>query len=196
MILPDHEIRKLAAGGMVRPYRPEQVQPSSYDVRLDRFVQLARPDWHEVIDLGGPSPDWMYAADLLPPRLQNPGSVHLQGLVLRTGEFCLGSTQEWVNIPDDLCCRVDGKSSLARKGLQIHSAGFVDPGYQGNITLEIINFGPRPVRLRYDCMIAQLEFVRLTSPAEKPYNGRYQGSKGAVTSRYLSDLVQRPEVLP
>lgn len=183
-VLPDHEIEKLAHGcgravgswstkPIIDPYEPGQLAPSSYDVRLAPVVKV--PQF-----LGRP-------IDLRKRVVQETLSYDMRecdGWMLKPGGFVLGSTVEMVDIPHNLVCRIEGKSSLARAGLQIHSAGYIDPGYRGTVTLEITNFGPDLIWLWPDVLIAQLSFEFLDSPCREPYQGRYQGSRGAVESRY------------
>lgn len=180
MLLPDHRIRAYVEtrGLAIEPFDPELVQPASIDVRLDNVI---RPM------IGGPEPvdpaedlDYMFGRVTIP----DGGSY-----VLQAGGFALASTYESVTLPADLVARVEGKSSLARLGLLVHvTAGFVDPSFSGQVTLELSNLTPRPWLLRPGMKIAQLAFEQLTSPAERPYGvdgtgSHYQGQRGPTTSR-------------
>jgi dCTP deaminase len=114
--------------------------------------------------------------------------------ILHPGEFALAVTLERVEIPDDLVGRLDGKSSLGRLGLIVHStAGFVDPGFKGRLTLELTNILNLPITLYQEMPVSQISFVRLTTPAEKPYGAegsKYQGQTGPESSRYYLNFRQ------
>ena len=181
MLLSDRDIRKeLAAGRVVLdPLDDDMVQPSSVDVRLDRFFRLFDNHKYAVIDPAQDQPDLT--------RL-----VEVEGddaFVLHPGEFVLGSTFETVTLPDDVAARLEGKSSLGRLGLLTHStAGFIDPGFSGHVTLELSNVATLPIQLWPGMKIGQLCFFRLSSPAEHPYGSdrygsRYQGQRGPTASR-------------
>lgn len=170
MLLSDGDLRKeLAAGRLgVDPFDEAMIQPSSIDVRLDRFFRVFNNTKYTHID----------------PRQQQDdltSLVEADGdgpFVLHPGEFVLGSTFEAVELPDDLAGRLEGKSSLGRLGLLTHStAGFIDPGFQGNITLELSNVANLPIALWPGMKIGQLCVFRLTSPAEHPYGSRQAGSR-------------------
>jgi len=190
-VLPDHEIRGFCSGdvveALIRPFNEEQLQPASYDVLLGTTVLV--PKRHgkvlstaledNVIDLGEPIPDDLMFESYI-------GDV---GHILFPGQFVLGATVEYVCVPPWMVGRIEGKSSLARVGQQIHSAGYLDPGFRGNVTLELVNFMPRPVRLRAGMKIGQLSFDMMISKAERPYGSpdlgsHYQDSKGAIPSRF------------
>jgi dCTP deaminase len=181
VLLSDRDIRKeLAAGRVVLdPLDDDMVQPSSVDVRLDRFFRLFDNHKYAVIDPAQHQPDLT--------RL-----VEVEGddaFVLHPGEFVLGSTFETVTLPDDVAARLEGKSSLGRLGLLTHStAGFIDPGFSGHVTLELSNVATLPIQLWPGMKIGQLCFFRLSSPAEHPYGSdrygsRYQGQRGPTASR-------------
>lgn len=173
MILPDHEIAALCkSANLVRPFRPENVQPASLDVTLfDRFRVFEQSD-REVVDLSALEDTSVY--------------VQCDRLMLRPGEFALGATEEVVSIPNDLVARIEGKSSVGRAGLAVHiTAGFIDPGFMGRITLEMVNLNPeKTVIVHAGRPIAQLSFHQMTSAAIRPYEGRYQGDMDVVPSRY------------
>ncbi|SDI60670.1 dCTP deaminase [Actinokineospora alba] len=167
----------------IEPFDPEMVQPSSVDVRLDRFFRVFNNTKYTHID----------------PRQQQDELTSLveadgdEPFVLHPGEFVLGSTYERVTLPDDLAGRLEGKSSLGRLGLLTHStAGFIDPGFTGHITLELSNVANLPITLWPGMKIGQLCLFRLTSPSEHPYGSekagsRYQGQRGPTPSRaYLN----------
>lgn len=182
MILSDGTIRALLASGrlVIDPIDADQVQPASVDVRLgDRFL-VFRNHTVDSIDPFRPS------ADLTAPVEVPEGSP----FVLHPSEFVLGTTLERVEMPDDLVSRVEGKSSLGRVGLLIHAtAGFVDPGFRGQITLELSNVSPLPIKLWPGMRIGQLSFHNLDKAAERPYGhpdlgSKYNDQAGPVGSRY------------
>ncbi len=185
MLLSDGDLRKELASGRLGldPLDEGMIQPSSIDVRLDRFFRVFNNTRYTHID----------------PRQQQDDLTTLveaaddEPFVLHPGEFVLGSTFEAVELPDDLAGRLEGKSSLGRLGLLTHStAGFIDPGFQGHITLELSNVANLPITLWPGMKIGQLCLFRLTSAAENPYGSRvagsrYQGQRGPTPSRaYLN----------
>ena len=155
------------------------VQPSSVDVRLDRFFRVFENHKYPVID---PAADQPELTRLIEPEGDDP-------FVLHPGEFVLGATYELVTLPDDVAARLEGKSSLGRLGLLTHStAGFIDPGFSGHVTLELSNVATLPITLYPGMKIGQLCFFQLSSPAEHPYGSqvnksRYQGQRGPTASR-------------
>jgi dCTP deaminase len=181
MLLSDRDIRASIAKGHIGldPLDFSMVQPSSVDVRLDRFFRVFENHRYAVID----------------PSVEQPGLTRMvepeggEPFILHPGEFVLGSTLEAVSLPDDVAARLEGKSSLGRLGLLVHStAGFIDPGFTGHVTLELSNVASLPVKLWPGMKIGQLCFFQLSSPAEEPYgnkaNGsRYQGQRGPTPSR-------------
>lgn len=181
MLLSDRDIRaEIDAGRVVLdPWDPTMVQPSSVDVRLDKFFRLFDNHKYPVIDPAADQPDLT--------RLIEVESD--EGFVLHPGEFVLGSTLETVSLADDLAARVEGKSSLGRLGLLTHAtAGFVDPGFSGHVTLELSNVATLPIRLWPGMKIGQLCFFDLSSPALHPYGSQglgshYQGQRGPTPSR-------------
>lgn len=181
MLLSDRDIRaQLDAGRVVLdPYDAALLQPSSFDVRLDRYFRLFDNHKYAVIDPAEHQPELTRLVET------KPG----EAFVLHPGEFVLGSTYESVTLPDDVAARLEGKSSLGRLGLLTHStAGFVDPGFTGHITLELSNVATLPIKLWPGMKIGQLCFFRLSSPAEHPYGAggyasRYQGQRGPTASR-------------
>lgn len=181
MLLSDRDIRAELESGRVAlaPYEPAMLQPSSVDVRLDRFFRLFDNHKYPVIDPAAEQPD-------LTRLVEVDGA---EPFVLHPGEFVLGSTYEKVTLPDDVAARLEGKSSLGRLGLLTHStAGFIDPGFTGHVTLELSNVATLPILLWPGMKIGQLCFFRLTSPTENPYGSaaygsRYQGQRGPTASR-------------
>ena len=181
MLLSDRDILAQIDGGRVAldPFEPTMIQPSSIDVRLDRLFRVFDNHKYPHID---PAAD---QSDLTRP-------VEVEGedaFVLHPGEFVLGSTYEYVTLPDDIAARLEGKSSLGRLGLLTHStAGFIDPGFGGHITLELANVATLPIKLYPGMKIGQLCFFQLSSAAEHPYGSekygsRYQGQRGPTPSR-------------
>jgi dCTP deaminase len=181
MLLSDRDIRaEVEAGRLaVEPWDPVLVQPSSVDVRLDRIFRVFNNSRYTHIDPALQQDD---LTTVVEPEGDEP-------FVLHPGEFVLGSTLEVVTLPDDLAGRLEGKSSLGRLGLLTHStAGFIDPGFTGHITLELSNVANLPITLWPGMKIGQLCLFRLSSPAEHPYGSaiygsRYQGQRGPTPSR-------------
>ncbi len=186
MVLPDRVIRRLIdEGGIgIDPYDPALLQPSSLDVRVDRLFRVFRNSRYPYIDV----------------KLEQEGLTELveteneEPFILHPGEFVLGSTLERVRLPDDLVARLEGKSSLGRLGLLIHStAGFIDPGFDGHVTLELSNVANLPITIYPEMKIGQLSFVQLSEPAETPYGSgslgsKYQGQRGPTPSRYWKNF--------
>ncbi|MGH3509801.1 MAG: dCTP deaminase [Nocardioidaceae bacterium] len=185
MLLSDRDILVEIEAGRVRlePFDPAMLQPSSIDFRLDRYFRVFENHKYPHID---PAQD---QSELTRQVETNHGDP----FILHPGEFVLGSTYEAVSLPDDLAARVEGKSSLGRLGLLTHAtAGFVDPGFSGHVTLELANVATLPIKLWPGMKIGQLCFFRLSSPSEHPYGSekygsRYQGQRGPTPSRsYLN----------
>lgn len=186
MLLSDREIhaeikaRRIA----VEPHEPEMVQPSSIDFRLDRYFRVFENHRYPHIDPAADQPD-------LTRMIEAEGN---EPFILHPGEFVLGSTYEVVTLPDDIAARVEGKSSLGRLGLLTHAtAGFVDPGFSGHVTLELANVATLPIKLYPGMKVGQLCFFRLTSPAMHPYGSekygsRYQGQRGPTQSRSFQNF--------
>lgn len=181
MLLSDRDIRaELDLGRLaLEPYDPGMIQPSSIDVRLDKFFRVFENHRYPHIDPAEEQPE---LTRLIEPIGDEP-------FILHPGEFVLGSTLEVCTLPDDLAGRLEGKSSLGRLGLLTHStAGFIDPGFSGHITLELSNVATLPIKLWPGMKIGQLCLFRLSSPAEHPYGSekygsRYQGQRGPTPSR-------------
>jgi len=181
VLLSDRDIRAEIATGRVavEPFAESMVQPSSVDVRLDRFFRVFENHKYSVID---PS---IEQSELTREVIVEPN----EHFILHPGEFVLASTYEVITLPDDIAGRLEGKSSLGRLGLLTHStAGFIDPGFSGHITLELSNVANLPVKLFPGMKIGQLCLIKLSSPAEHPYGSavyasRYQGQRGPTASR-------------
>ena len=182
MILSDVSIRKELAEGRIEidPLADGAIQPSSVDLRIDRYFRVFRNHTEGLIDVKKNM-----------DALTEPVEIESDGVfILHPGEFVLGSTLERVRIPDDLVARLEGKSSLGRLGLLIHStAGFVDAGWNGRLTLELSNVATLPITLYAGMKIGQISFIRMTTPAENPYGSaeagsKYQDQEGPIPSRY------------
>jgi dCTP deaminase len=190
MLLSDRDIRAEVRANRLtlQPWDPELVQPSSIDVRLDRYFRVFNNSQYTHID---PSVQQDELTSLVEPAGDEP-------FVLHPGEFVLGSTLEIVTLPDDLASRLEGKSSLGRLGLITHAtAGFIDPGFSGHITLELSNVANLPITLWPGMKIGQLCVFRLSSPAEHPYGSerygsRYQGQRGPTPSRSYQNFTRWP----
>ena len=188
MVLSDGTIRTEIESGRIvlDPYEPENIQPASVDVRCDRMFRVFHNGRHPYIDVRKPMED-------LTERVEISGD---EPFILHPGEFVLGQTLERVSIPDDLVARLEGKSSLGRLGLLIHStAGFIDSGFTGNITLELSNVANLPITIYHGMKIGQLSFMQLTEPAAAPYGSgglgsKYQGQRGPAPSRYWQNFKQ------
>jgi dCTP deaminase len=186
VLLSDRDIKAEIDAGRVAvdPYDPAMIQPSSIDVRLDRWFRVFENHKYPHIDPSTEQPD---LTRLLEPEGDEP-------FVLHPGEFVLGSTYEVVTLPDDVAGRLEGKSSLGRLGLLTHStAGFIDPGFSGHVTLELSNVATLPIMLFPGMKIGQLCLFRLSSPAENPYGSavygsRYQGQRGPTPSRSFANF--------
>mgnify|MGYP003418018484 FL=1 len=181
MLLSDRDIRRELTSGRVllEPFDDAMVQPSSVDVRLDRFFRLFDNHKYPVIDPAQDQPDLTRLVEVAPD----------EPFVLHPGEFVLGATHERVTLPDDVAARLEGKSSLGRLGLLTHStAGFIDPGFTGHVTLELSNVATLPITLWPGMKIGQLCFFRLSRPAVNPFGSgasgsRDQGQRGPTASR-------------
>lgn len=186
MILSDVDIRKQIASGrvVIDPFDEDAVQPSSVDLCVDRWFRVFANSRYPYIDVKKRMEDLT--------ELVEAGDD--QPLILHPGEFILGSTLERVTLPDDIVARVEGKSSLGRLGLLIHStAGFVDAGWDGHLTLELSNVANLPITIYPAMKIGQLCLFQMTSPAERPYGSqaiasKYQGQRGPTPSRYYKNF--------
>ena len=188
MLLSDRDIRaEIAANRVgVEPFEEAMIQPSSVDVRLDKFFRVFENHKYSVID---PSTEQAELTREVIAEGDEP-------FILHPGEFVLASTYEVITLPDDIAGRLEGKSSLGRLGLLTHStAGFIDPGFSGHITLELSNVANLPVKLFPGMKIGQLCLIKLSSPAEHPYgsaiySSRYQGQRGPTPSRSFMNFHQ------
>ncbi len=193
--MSDRDIRASIEAGQIglEPLEMGLLQPSSIDVRLDRFFRLFDNHKYAFIDPAEQQDELTRLIEVDPT----------EPFILHPGEFVLGSTYEFVTLPDDVAARLEGKSSLGRLGLLTHStAGFVDPGFKGHVTLELSNVATLPIKLWPGMKIGQLCFFKLTSPSEHPYgsekySSRYQGQRGPTASRsyknfYRTDVGNAP----
>ena len=186
MVLSDRTIRRLLDAGRIEidPFEASLVQPSSVDVRVDRWFRVFHNARYPFVDVKQELED---LTELVEVDEERP-------FILHPGEFALGSTLERLRLPDDLVARLEGKSSLGRLGLLIHStAGFIDPGWNGQVTLELSNVLNLPITIYPGMKIGQLSFVQLTEPAENPYGtadvgSKYQDQQGPVPSRYWQNF--------
>ena len=169
-VLSDRDIKAAIAAGeiVVRPFDPADVQPSSVDLHLDRRFRVFRNNRYPYIDVRKEQPD---LTEIVSVENDEP-------FILHPGEFVLGQTLEWTELPVDLVARLEGRSSLGRLGLLIHStAGYVDPGWKGNLTLELSNVANLPIALYFGMKIGQISFSRMSSPVDRPYGSKDLGSK-------------------
>src|ERR1035441_10521704 len=181
-VLSDQTIVSMVQAGRIKmePWDPALVQPASIDLRLGDSFRVFHNHRASAIDLRDP-PDNLTEEVVVPDG---------ESFVIHPGEFCLGRTLEWVELPDDIVARIEGKSSLGRLGLIVHAtAGFCDPGWKGTLTLELNNLTRVPIKLWAGLPIAQLSFMALDAPAQRPYGhaelgSHYQGQIAATESRY------------
>lgn len=187
MVLSDRTIRaEVEAGRIVfDPYDPGLIQPSSVDVRVDRKFRVFNNARYPYIDVRKPMQD-----------LTSLVEVGEEPFILHPGEFVLGQTLERVTLPDDIVARLEGKSSLGRLGLLIHStAGFVDAGFEGNLTLELSNVANLPITIYHGMPIGQISFMRMDTAVERPYgsgetDSKYQGQDEPTPSRFYLNFDQ------
>ena len=186
VVLSDRTIRRLLGEGRIEiePYDDSLMQPSSVDVRVDRYFRVFRNSRYPFIDV----------------KQEQEGLTELveiddeTAFILHPGEFVLGSTLERVTLPDDLVARLEGKSSLGRLGLLIHStAGFIDAGFDGHVTLELANVASLPITIYPGMKIGQISFMQMTTAADRPYGkgataSKYQGQRGPTPSRYFENF--------
>lgn len=185
-VLSDRTIRERLASGRlaIEPLDEAAIQPASVDLRLSREFRVFRGTSRGHVDVRHPVDD-----------LTEPVTIGAdEPFVLQPGTFCLGSTVETITLPDDIVARVDGKSSLGRLGLLVHAtAGYVDPGWTGRLTLELSNQSQMPIALYHDMRIAQISFYTLTTPVDRPYGSpelgsKYQGQTGPTPSRISEEF--------
>jgi dCTP deaminase len=188
VILSDRTLREQLAAGriVIEPFDNSLIQPSSVDVRISNLFRVFRNHTAGVIDV---KRDMTSLTELID--MPEDGS---EPFMLHPGEFALGSTLERIALPDDLVARIEGKSSLGRLGLLIHStAGFIDAGWDGHVTLELANVASLPITLYPGMKIGQVSFMHMTTPADKPYGkgafgSKYQGQRGPTPSRYFENF--------
>ena len=184
MILSDRTIREEIDAGriVIDPFDASCVQPSSVDLHVDNQFRVFANSRYPYIDVKEEMPDLTELVEVKPD----------EPFILHPGEFVLGSTAERIGIPNDLVARLEGKSSLGRLGLLIHStAGYVDPGWDGYLTLELSNVANLPITLYPNMKIGQISFFKLTTPADVPYGSagnKYQGQRGPTPSRFFRDF--------
>jgi dCTP deaminase len=186
MVLSDRTIARLIAEGRIGidPYDDGLLQPSSVDVRVDRYFRVFHNARYPFIDVKQPQEELTEQVEINDDR----------AFILHPGEFVLGSTLERVSLADDLVARLDGKSSLGRLGLLIHStAGFIDPGWDGHVTLELSNVANLPITIYPGMKIGQISFMQLSEPAAAPYGSaglgsKYKGQRGPTPSRYWQNF--------
>ncbi len=186
MILSDRDIRKAIGDGRIGidPFDEIDVQPSSVDLHVDRYFRTFHNHRHPFIDVKQPMEN-------LTELVEVDGD---EPFILHPGEFVLGSTAEYVKLPDNLVARLEGKSSLGRLGLLIHStAGFIDPGWDGHVTLELSNVANLPITIYYGMPIGQISFMRMDGPVESPYGSqsmesKYQGQAESTPSRFYQNF--------
>ncbi len=189
MVLSDRTIKEEIAKGrlVIDPLDPDDIQPASVDVHLDHTFRVFKVSSRPYIDIREPMDDLTEEVVIDGER---PFFIH-------PGEFVLASTREVLTLPDDIVAQVEGKSSLGRIGLLIHAtAGFVDPGWTGKLTLELSNVAKMPIALHFGMRIGQLSFVRMSTPVDRPYGSpelgsKYQGQMGPTPSRAFSDFDQK-----
>lgn len=185
MVLSDRDIKREMEQGriVIEPLQLKDVQPASVDVRLGSNFRIFRNSTHTYIDPLTEQPD--LTEEVVVPKGE--------AFILHPGQFALGTTLERIVLPDDILGKLEGKSTLGRLGLMIHStAGYVDPGWDGELTLELSNVATLPIMLHPGMRIGQLSFERMSSPVERPYGSallgsHYQGQKGATASHVLTD---------
>jgi len=188
MVLSDRSIREEIESGriVIDPYREDLVQPSSIDLRVDSSYRVFNNSRYPYIDVKQPMEDLT--------ELVTTGED--EAFILHPGEFVLGQTLERVTLPNDLVARLEGKSSLGRLGLLIHStAGFVDAGFEGNLTLELSNVANLPITIYHGMPIGQISFMRMDGPVEHAYGSnetgsKYQGQEEPTASRYYLNFDQ------
>jgi len=189
-VLSDRTIKEeLAAGRLViEPLDERDIQPASVDLHLDRVFRIFRVTSRPYVDVREPMDDLTELVTI----------ADGEPFIVQPGSFVLGCTLESVTLPDDIVARVDGRSSLGRLGLLVHAtAGYVDPGWTGKLTLELSNQSQMPIALYYGMNVSQISFLRMSTPVERPYGSaglasKYQGQTGPTPSRIFQDFDQGP----
>ncbi|HVM09481.1 MAG TPA: dCTP deaminase [Acidimicrobiales bacterium] len=187
MILSDRSLREAIDAGdlVIDPFEPSNVQPSSIDLRIDRYFRVFRNHTQRVIDVKEDQENLTELVEVVDD--EDP-------FILHPGEFVLAATLERVGLASHLVGRVDGKSSLGRLGLLTHAtAGFIDPGFEGHITLELSNVATLPITIYAGMKVAQVSLQQMTTPADRPYGSegmrsKYQGQRGPTPSRYWENF--------
>lgn len=195
MVLSDRTIKEEIEKGriVIEPFDPSCIQPASVDLHLDSKLLVFRT-WRHPYQI-----DIRVALDGLREEVEIGKE---EAFSIQPGEFVLGSTREFIGLPDDIVARLEGKSSLGRIGLLIHStAGYVDPGWKGQLTLEISNVNRMPILLYAGMKISQISFLRLSTPADRPYGhpelkSKYQGQVGPTDSRIRQEFGPQGTLLP
>ena len=190
MVLSDRSITRLIEAGriVIDPYDPALMQPASLDVRVDRLFRVFRNNRYPYIDVKREMEDLTELVRVGPD----------EPFILHPGEFVLGVVAERVALPDDIVATLDGKSSLGRLGLVVHqTAGVIDAGFDGHITLELANMANLPITVYPGMPVAQLSFLTLSTPADHPYGSdklgsKYQGQAEPTPSRYYLNFAERP----
>jgi dCTP deaminase len=188
-VLSDRTIKEALASGRLRiePLDEAAIQPASVDLRLDSVFRIFKTTTRPYVDVAQDVDDLTELAEISPE----------EPFVIQPGTFCLGSTVETVTLSNDVVARVDGKSSLGRLGLLVHAtAGYVDPGWTGKLTLELSNQSQMPIALYYGMRIAQISFIEMTSPVDRPYGhkdlgSKYQGQTGPTPSRISREFFRK-----
>lgn len=187
MLLNDTALLKAVEDGRfgLDPFDPSRIQPSSIDMTLgNQFSVLGYDKTNGILDLREDNSTWLKDITV---------EEHLD---LRPGEFALATTTEVLALPNDLAARVEGKSSLGRLGLMVHiTAGFIDPGFHGEVTLELVNLLPCPIRLYPGMPVAQLAVFEMTGDAANPYKGKYQGQVGPAQSKFHQNFLNFPRLV-
>ena len=178
MILSDQTIRRMLEEKslVIEPLEERQIQPASVDIRLGNTFSVVEDSSAGIIDL---------------EREIRYKTIETDKYLLLPGQFVLATTMEYIALPEDLTAFVEGRSSLGRMGLFIQNAGWVDPGFRGEITLELYNANRCAIELTAGRRVGQLVFARMDAPALKPYDGKYQGQRGATGSRVYLDAEQQ-----
>lgn len=192
-VLSDRSIKEALASKRLHidPLDEDAIQPASVDLRLDSQFRIFRVTSRPFVDVHQPMDD-------LTERVQIHGD---EPFIIHPGTFCLGSTMEKISLPEDIVARVDGKSSLGRLGLLVHAtAGYVDPGWKGKLTLELSNQSQMPIALYHGMRIAQISFLEMTTPVDRPYGSKalgskYQGQTGPTPSRISREFFRKDDVL-
>jgi dCTP deaminase len=190
-VLSDRSIREAVHAKRIGidPLDEDLIQPASVDIRLAREFRIFRVTSRPYLDVQHPMEDLTELVEIEPE----------EPFILHPGSFCLGSTIETITLPDDIVARVDGKSSLGRLGLLVHAtAGYVDPGWTGKLTLELSNQSQMPIGLYLGMRIAQISFLEMTTPVERPYGSaalgsKYQGQTGPTPSRISREFFRKDE---